>query len=166
MSAGERIKAARLQAGLTQSQLAKKLGIPYQSIGQWERNLRNPKFETLKKIADVLGVSVARLLGGDTAELTKAGKFIEREKVLEKFREWEQECVKGDDRELFDIVRDKHVEIDDIPVADVRAERHGVWLRCDDGLYECSKCGEVAGDNFYKFCSNCGAKMDGKDEKQ
>lgn len=54
--------------------------------------------------------------------------------------------------------------IDIQPTADVRPERHGKWLHCDDGLCECSECGEVAGDNFYKFCPNCGAKMDGGDE--
>lgn len=37
MTIGERIKEFRLKAGLTQSELAEKLGIPYQSIGQWER---------------------------------------------------------------------------------------------------------------------------------
>lgn len=54
------------------------------------------------------------------------------------------------------------LRVNDIPAADVRPERHGEWLHCDDGLCECSECGTVAGDNFYKFCPNCGAKMDGK----
>ena len=61
MTIGERIKEFRLRAGLTQSELAEKLGIPYQSIGQWERGLRSPKIETLQKIADALNVSLGML---------------------------------------------------------------------------------------------------------
>ena len=66
MTTGERIKAARKNAGMTQAELADKLGIPYQSIGQWERNQRNPKLETLRKIAAVLGCEITGLL--DPAE--------------------------------------------------------------------------------------------------
>ena len=54
MTAGERIKKVRKDAGLTQAQLAEKLNIPYQSIGQWERNIRKPKTATLAKIATAL----------------------------------------------------------------------------------------------------------------
>lgn len=60
---GLRIKKVRKEAGLTQQQLAKRLGIPYQSIGQWERGIRNPKIETLQAIADAIGVSLDYLLG-------------------------------------------------------------------------------------------------------
>lgn len=62
MTTGARIKAARKAAGMTQAELASRLGIPYQSIGQWENDLRNPKYESLQKIASALGVSVADLL--------------------------------------------------------------------------------------------------------
>lgn len=61
VTTGQRIKAARQQAGLTQTELAEKLGIPYQSIGQWERDTRKPKQETLLKIAKALGVHLRDL---------------------------------------------------------------------------------------------------------
>jgi transcriptional regulator with XRE-family HTH domain len=66
MTTGERIRDARKAAGLTQLELAEKLGVPYQSIGQWENNVRNPKYETLEKIATALNVSVYRLKHGIT----------------------------------------------------------------------------------------------------
>ena len=53
MATGERIKAARRKANLTQKELGEKLGISYQSVAQWENNLRNPKYETLQRIAQV-----------------------------------------------------------------------------------------------------------------
>ena len=63
---GERIKQVRKEAGMTQQQLAQRLGIPYQSIGQWERGIRKPKIETLQAIADAIGVSLDYLLGNVT----------------------------------------------------------------------------------------------------
>ena len=63
MTTGQYIKRARQKAGMTQAQLAEKLGIPYQSIGQWERDVRNPKLDTLKRIADALNISIQELAG-------------------------------------------------------------------------------------------------------
>lgn len=68
MTTGQRIKNARKAAGMTQAELASKLGIPFQSISQWERDLRNPKQETLDKIAIALNVSTFELRGYYTSE--------------------------------------------------------------------------------------------------
>lgn len=61
MTTGQRIKAARLNAGMTQAELAKRLGVSYQNIGQFERDLRKPKFETLQRIATALNVEIQAL---------------------------------------------------------------------------------------------------------
>lgn len=67
MTTGARIRSARQKAGITQAELAQKLGIPYQSVSQWERDTRNPKIETLQRIADALDTPVEVLLGiGDS----------------------------------------------------------------------------------------------------
>lgn len=68
VTTGERIKEARKKAGMTQKELAEKLGIPYQGVGQWENGLRNPKIETLIKIANALGVTAAYLDGSNSYE--------------------------------------------------------------------------------------------------
>lgn len=62
MTTGELIKAARKKAGLTQAQLAEKLGISYVGVSQWENDLRNPKLDTLQRIASALGVPVQELI--------------------------------------------------------------------------------------------------------
>lgn len=62
MTTGQRIKAARKRAGMTQSTLGKELGISYQTVAQWENDLRKPKQETLLKIAKVLGVHLRDLI--------------------------------------------------------------------------------------------------------
>ncbi len=59
---GDRIKAARKEAGMTQKELGAALGISFQAVAQWENNLRNPKVETVLKIAKVLNVNPQRLL--------------------------------------------------------------------------------------------------------
>lgn len=61
MTIGESIKAARKKAGLTQKALADRLGIPYQGISQYERGTRNPKPETLGRIASALGITLEEL---------------------------------------------------------------------------------------------------------
>ena len=68
MTTGERIKAARKKVGITQAELAKRLGISYVGISQWENNLRRPKQETLKRIADALGIRLFDLLPEETRE--------------------------------------------------------------------------------------------------
>lgn len=76
MTTGERIKEARKMANMTQAELAEKMGIPYQSIGQWERDIRNPKIETLQRIAEALNCSLA-FLSLDTDN----GKKIQKELI-------------------------------------------------------------------------------------
>lgn len=65
MTTGEAIKAARVNAGMTQAMLAKKLHVTPQNISQYERNVKKPKYETLQKIADALGTTVFVLCGID-----------------------------------------------------------------------------------------------------
>lgn len=62
---GELIRKARKQKGMTQRELAHKLGISPVGIVQWEKNRRNPKFETRKKIADALDIDITELMLDD-----------------------------------------------------------------------------------------------------
>lgn len=61
MTTGQRIKDARKRAGLTQKELGERLGIAYQTLAQWENDLRKPKHETLQRIADALDVAIIDL---------------------------------------------------------------------------------------------------------
>ena len=62
MTTAERIKTARKEAGITQDELASKMYVTHHCISMWERGLRQPKYETLARIADALGINVNRLL--------------------------------------------------------------------------------------------------------
>jgi transcriptional regulator with XRE-family HTH domain len=52
---GEKIRNALLEAGLTQKQLADKLGVKQQLISNWINGFSNPKDLSLKKIAAATG---------------------------------------------------------------------------------------------------------------
>lgn len=56
---GLKIKKARINANVTQAELAHKLGVTAQSISQYERGVKIPKFDTLKKIATALEIKVS-----------------------------------------------------------------------------------------------------------
>ena len=76
MTTGQRIKEARKKAGLTQKELAAKLGIAYQTLAQWENDLRNPKRETLQKIASALGINWYELYAESEEEQIEAKKTM------------------------------------------------------------------------------------------
>lgn len=65
MTIGENIKKKRKEKGLTQKQLAEYAGLSNGAIQQYELNLRNPKTEQLKKIADVFGCTIDSLTHSD-----------------------------------------------------------------------------------------------------
>lgn len=58
---GEKLRAARKAAGLTQVELAEKVGCKQKDISRWE-NGRPMTAETLKKIANALGCSMDDLV--------------------------------------------------------------------------------------------------------
>lgn len=62
MTTGQLIKAARKKKKMTQAELAEKLNISYVGVSQWENGVRNPKYDTIRKIADALGVDWSELV--------------------------------------------------------------------------------------------------------
>ena len=60
---GERLAAAREQAGLTQAQLAERLGLTQVAIAYWERKAVSLRPEQVAAVADILGVTADYLLG-------------------------------------------------------------------------------------------------------
>lgn len=60
---GQHLAALRESAGLTQVQLAGKLGVPQSNIAFWERSEKPPRGDVLPPLADALGVGVDVVLG-------------------------------------------------------------------------------------------------------
>jgi transcriptional regulator with XRE-family HTH domain len=66
---GKRLASMREDAGLSQSALARRVGTSQSAISQIESGERNPSFETIRQIADALGVTPAYLVGADVEGL-------------------------------------------------------------------------------------------------
>ena len=61
---GPRIAALRRTAGLTQSQLADRLGISPSAVGMYEQGRRQPAADVLVKLAEIFEVTTDFLLTG------------------------------------------------------------------------------------------------------
>ena len=61
MELGKKIRQLRYKAGLTQEQLADKLGIGPQSISKWENAASMPDITTLPLLAETFGISIDEL---------------------------------------------------------------------------------------------------------
>ena len=61
---GKRLRKLRRERDLTQDQLAEAAGISVDMLSNIERGVNAPSFETLAKLARVLGVRVRELFDG------------------------------------------------------------------------------------------------------
>ncbi len=61
---GSRIADIRKAQGLTQLELAEKMGVTDKAVSKWERDLSCPDINSLPKLAEQLGVSVEQLMQG------------------------------------------------------------------------------------------------------
>ena len=53
----ERLRELRKQKGLSQTELGERVGVHYTHVGRYERGVSRPAADTLKRLADALGVS-------------------------------------------------------------------------------------------------------------
>ena len=68
---GEKIKSLRLARGISQNQLAKSAGISQAGLSAIESTTKSPSVDTLGRVADALGISLAQLLGAVEKPKTK-----------------------------------------------------------------------------------------------
>lgn len=73
MDLGKKIRAHRDELGLTQAELADKLGLTYSSVSQWESGRATPRTPILRQLADLFGTTVADLMGEDASEAAISG---------------------------------------------------------------------------------------------
>lgn len=79
---GKRIKELREQNGLTQTFLAKKLGLSRSAINAWEMGVSVPSTQYLMELARLFKVSADYLLGIDTAEKVDISHLNSTEKEI------------------------------------------------------------------------------------
>ncbi len=64
----DKMKQLRLERGLTQAQLARRLGVSPSAVGMYEQGRREPDAQTLTRLADALQCSTDELLGVESPQ--------------------------------------------------------------------------------------------------
>ncbi len=59
---GSMVAELRKEKGMTQADLAEKMGITDKAVSKWERDLSYPDIASIPRLAEILGVSVDELL--------------------------------------------------------------------------------------------------------
>lgn len=62
---GDRVAGAREAAGISQSDIARRMGVKLKTIAAWEEDLSEPRANKLQMLAGVLNVSLVWLLTGE-----------------------------------------------------------------------------------------------------
>lgn len=62
---GDRLAGAREAAGLTQAQLAKRLGVKAKTLRDWEDDLSEPRANRIQMLSGLLNVSLSWLMTGE-----------------------------------------------------------------------------------------------------
>jgi transcriptional regulator with XRE-family HTH domain len=81
----DRIILLRKQAGLTQVDLANKIGVSKSQYIRYETKDVQPPANIMNKLADALGTSVDYLISGDKSEKAKAS--LKNSELIQRFKE-------------------------------------------------------------------------------
>ncbi len=119
---GDKIKGLRKKAGMTQSELAKRLGISGSAVGMYEQGRREPDNKTLLKLCSVFGITTDYLLG-NTEPAEAGGREVSD--VFDEFTRMlsSQQCLMFDGEPLNDDDKSKIVDAIKV-VAAVITQQH------------------------------------------
>ena len=67
---GQSISTLRKEKGMTQKQLADRLGVTDKAVSKWERDVAFPDTATIPKLAEILGASVEELINAKAAPVS------------------------------------------------------------------------------------------------
>jgi transcriptional regulator with XRE-family HTH domain len=98
---GDRLAAAREAADMTQSALARRVGVKLSTLRNWEQDMSEPRANRLSMLAGILNVSIMWLLSGQgdgvDAPAEDAALTPEVTQILTKIR-----TIRGDITQLAD----------------------------------------------------------------
>ena len=88
----QRIKDLRKLQGLTQTDLAEKLGVSLSSVAMWETGKRTPGFKVLNYLSDLFDKSIDYILG--TSDDDRSVKLTEADQSQLEAWQMEDDCHK------------------------------------------------------------------------
>ena len=77
MTFAEKLKSIRKQAGMSQEQLAEKLGVSRQAVTKWETDVGIPDIENIMAISALFNISIDELLSNEKGEKKPAEYLFE-----------------------------------------------------------------------------------------
>ena len=101
MNLGKNIRNFRKKKGLTQAELARKLGMSQKVVSAYERGYRFPQCTFIPKIAETLGVTIDALFKESQENLIK--KSLKKEEIW-KIVEILENLKRNDRKELLFII--------------------------------------------------------------
>ena len=94
---GDRLTFAREAAGLTQGDLARRLGVETERLARWEADTDEPRANRLQMVAGMLGISLAWLLTGEGEAPSEEGPG-EAGPILAEIRQVRGEMTRASER--------------------------------------------------------------------
>ena len=98
MGFAERLKKARNDRGLSQTDLARLVGIHYTQVGRYEKKGAQPSAEILSRLSNALGVSSDYLTNGTSDDLAESSltdkELLNQFKAIEKMNEKDKDVIK------------------------------------------------------------------------
>lgn len=98
MSFAQRLKKARIEKNLSQTDLGGLVGIHYTQIGRYENKGAQPSADVLSKLANALEISADFLMNGNSNDLADNSitdkELLNQFKTIEKFEESDKSVVK------------------------------------------------------------------------
>ena len=104
MKLSERLKHLRKSKGVTQKEVAEKIGVTPSAYGMYEQGIRKPKDEQVwKAMADYFGISIKDLMGFSRESENEIYDFDDLLSEIERLKEENQQLKKKLDM-IFEIV--------------------------------------------------------------
>lgn len=93
MNIGENIKQKRIESGLTQADLASKLGVSRTAVSSWEVNRNEPCVSDIEKMAEIFGCLKTDIIGCGPVEYYFVSSTEEKH-LIEAYRNSDDETKK------------------------------------------------------------------------
>lgn len=112
----DRLKESRIKAGLTQEQLAEKLGVAKSTLSGYESGNREPTVATIAKALEILNIDANYLYQDETKALTELVISLDDKALIKKYH-----ALDNHGKEMVDFTLEKEYERS-VALADQKAD--------------------------------------------
>ena len=164
MSIGENIKRLRENSRpdkgkMTQEELAEKLGVTFQAVSSWERDEYLPETANLKKLAEVLDVSVSAILEDRNGTFKTKDAIYDWEHMKTYVKTTARNYKLGNTLKAVDYAVEKH-EGQQRKRTDVPYIAHPLTIACHALAMDYKDDEIIAGCLLHDVVEDCGVKVE------